>query len=313
MTHSLVDDSQQIALELYRLLRDLDARPSETAPSLAYFRRCTGLVGRLDHVLSRGVEGPLGAALAAVRSGLKSHTDVDDDAGEQWASLRTALIPHYEALARQLRTEAVHVPSLRPTNYIRNAFHVFGGFLTVGLVWFVLPPGGALPVAAAAAASAWSLETARRFSPRFNGVLMTLFAPVAHPHEAHRVNSSTWWATALVLLAALLPMSAALAGVAVLAVGDPAAALVGRRFGRHRIKHGRSVEGTVSFVLTGAVAAAATLLLGYPELGTTRSLSMACAAAVAGAAAELFASRIDDNLAIPLAAAAAAAVVGVLA
>ncbi len=139
---------------------------------------------------------------------------------------------------------------------------------------------------------------------------MKVFGLVAHPHEHQRVNSATWYATALVLLAALgSPLQAAL-GVVVLGVGDPVAGYVGRRFGRVRLVNGRSLEGSLGFAVSATAAAwAAALAFSGGALGLLPALAVAAGAAVAGAAAELVSRRLDDNFTIPLAAALGAALV----
>src|SRR5580704_1350035 len=111
-------------------------------------------------------------------------------------------------------------PIVRPTNVTRSLFHVASG--VVALVLMRLLPGRAwlVGVSAAFAVAGWSMETARRRSAAANAVLMRLFAPVAHAHERHRVNSATWYVTALFALSLFAPLRAAEVGVLVLAVAD---------------------------------------------------------------------------------------------
>ena len=141
-----------------------------------------------------------------------------------------------------LTPELPAVTPRRPTNVARSFFHVASGALSLALIQLL--PGRAWLVAASAtfAIAAWSMEFGRRRSPAMNDRLMRAFGAVAHVHERHEVNSSTWYVTALLLLALFAPMEAAVVGVVVLAVGDPFAALIGRRFGRHRFASGRSLE-----------------------------------------------------------------------
>jgi dolichol kinase len=172
----------------------------------------------------------------------------------------------------------------------------------------VLPGRGWLIAASGAFfVAAWTMETARRRSPQVNARLMRFFAPVAHPHERHRVNSSTWYVTALLLLTLFAPLRAAEIGVMVLAVADPAAGLVGRRFGRTRLRAGRTLEGTLAFVTVG-VAAAIAWMIASAALPWSSMIAIAVAGAAAGAGAELASTRLDDNFTIPVSAAAAAAV-----
>jgi dolichol kinase len=193
----------------------------------------------------------------------------------------------------------------RPTNVTRSTFHVASGVIALALIALLPSRGWLVAASGAFAVAAWSMEIARRQSRAVNERLMRLFSPVAHAHERHEVNSSTWYVTALLLLAVLAPPPAAAVAVVVLAIGDPMAALIGRRYGRHRLASGRSLEGALTFVLTAGVAAWGALALIGVAPGTAR-IFIAAAGAVAGAAAELSSSRLDDNFTIPVASAAAA-------
>jgi dolichol kinase len=194
----------------------------------------------------------------------------------------------------------------RAANLTRSVFHVASGLSALALLRLLPGRGWVIAASAAIAASGWTMEIARRRSPAVNDRLMRLFAPVAHPHERTRINSSTWYVTALLVLAVLAPLRAAELGVLVLAVADPAAGILGRRFGRTRLLGGRSLEGSLGFLLTGFVAAAAWLTFVHAA-PLRSSIVIAAASAVAGALAELFSMRLDDNFTIPVAVTAAAA------
>lgn len=206
----------------------------------------------------------------------------------------------------------MHDAALRPSNYSRNLLHVGSGVGVLLLIQYFLSPHTMVIASASFMAFAWFLEGGRRLSPRFNDLLMWMLGVVAHPHERHRVNSSTWFSTALFGLSlAASPMISSVA-VMVLGVGDPAAAVVGRRFGRFRLASGRSLEGSLGFVVFGGMAAWITLLVYYPDVALLRGIAVALAAAVAGALAELLTRKLDDNLVIPLAAAVGAGLVALL-
>lgn len=194
----------------------------------------------------------------------------------------------------------------RPTNIPRTVFHVGSGVLALTLLR-VLPSRAWLIAAAGAfALFAWTCETLRRRSPAVNARLMRFFGPVAHAHEWHQVNSATWYATALLLMSFVVPLEAAEIGVVVLAVADPTAGIIGRRFGRRRLASGRSLEGALAFTVAGFLAAFAwsTVAGSYDA----SRLWVAAVAGVVGATVELLVSRVDDNLAIPLATSLAVAV-----
>ncbi|MEM6991655.1 MAG: hypothetical protein AAF721_14205 [Myxococcota bacterium] len=169
-----------------------------------------------------------------------------------------------------------------------------------------LPIGALKWVSGAFALTSWTLELTRRLSPAWNDRLVRIFAAVAHPRERFVINSSTWYMTALVALSLTHDAVLCTIGVAVLGAGDPVAAFVGRRWGRIRLLHARTLEGSLAFVV--AATAVAWALLGWlsPEVPALTGLRLAAWGATAGAMAEALSRRIDDNLSIPLAAAGAA-------
>jgi phytol kinase len=86
----------------------------------------------------------------------------------------------------------------------------------------------------------------------------------------------------------LFPVPVVVPALVSLAVLDSVTTLVGVRFGRHRIRNGKSWEGTLSGI-------AVTVLALLPFL----SLPGALAASVIAGIIELF-SPVDDNLVIPV-------------
>jgi dolichol kinase len=85
----------------------------------------------------------------------------------------------------------------------------------------------------------------------------------------------------------IFPLHAAVGAVATLAVLDGACTLAGRRFGRHRLSSGKSLEGAFA----GFACGTAVLLLFAPP--ATAIVASALAAVV-----EAF-SPVDDNLTVP--------------
>ncbi len=301
MPATLTTSERQLMDALYGLLRDSD--PARWRPELAgHLReRLLGLRAQL------AAAGPTVAALPRgvldeLRTVLDQRAPAPDLGAERlrdaWADLRRVTVPLYERLAAALRGHDVHVPSLRPTNYARNVFHVFNGLWALVMLHHVLGPRTLLPITALMTATFWASEILRRRSPRFAALFQRSTRRIAHPHEAHRVNSATWYATALLGLVLMGDLAAATVAVLVLGFADPAAALVGRRFGRVPLVNGRTLEGTLTFAAVGGAAGAAGLAIYAPALPV---LPLALAGAVAGALAELLSRRVDDNLSVPLA------------
>ena len=88
--------------------------------------------------------------------------------------------------------------------------------------------------------------------------------------------------------------------MAVMLLGDTAAALIGRRFGKHRFFNGKSLEGTLAFMVVGFAVVLTGFAFGaYPW----QVLLGGALGVVAAALLELFNCELhlDDNLSIPLA------------
>lgn len=224
---------------------------------------------------------------------------------QPWVEYRAQVSPAYEALVSVLKEHDVRVPSLRPTNYRRSVAHIIAGIGVLAIIELV-PREYLMYPALGAFLTVWALEGTRRINDTWNGRIMKLFDPVAHPYEVHGINSGTWYVTALMALSLLqAPMLGAIA-VSILAFADPAAALVGRRFGTIRLVNGRSLQGSFTFFAVGTLVAFAVTMLFHSTIGVGMAVALAVVAALFGALAELFSSRIDDNLSIPLVAAGAA-------
>ena len=156
--------------------------------------------------------------------------------------------------------------------------------------------GNPLMIALMAAFSGLALvaETARLKYPDLNRLLVARLKPLLKESESRRITGATY--IALSSLAAFLVFDSDVAVTALffLALGDPAAALVGSRVGGVRLA-GKSPWGTLAFVtvsltMVGALSAAAAVSFHWALLG---------GAAVA-AAVELAPLGVDDNVSIPL-------------
>ncbi len=320
MVQAATMDSQQLALDLYALLRDLDPARWRDEFEASVRERLQLLREQLTALLERfDADGPVAAlqvALEEVVRLLRAFEPSEDlplpDLRQEWMELRQQLTPVYEQLVGALKVEDIHVPSLRPTNYRRNVLHMFGGLLALAVVQLLGTPTLILLAASLFFVYAWTMEAARRLWPEFNDRLMAFYGPVAHPHEWRRVNSATWYCTAMVGLA--LTSSLAICSVAVVVLGfaDPLAALVGRRFGKVSLINGRSLEGSATFLVVAMTVAYATLVVFYPDLGGSYGFGLAFGAGAVAMLAELFSRRVDDNLTIPLGAGAGMALVGLL-
>lgn len=124
--------------------------------------------------------------------------------------------------------------------------------------------------------------------------------------ETSREARGLWTFPLAVALTYLLfwegsPRPAILAGLAALALADPAAALVGTRWGQRRLRPaagGRTLEGSSAFFVVTAIATAA---VASGTGGGAFPWRMGIGCGIAGAAVEALTPSGWDNLTIPLA------------
>ena len=314
MQSALASEGRLLAEDLYRLIQTLDPAVFRKELEQSVRELADQVATRLRLVRERcaaNVDAFGADKLTAIRDALDAIGRQIDELRARasferrhWRTAFKVLQPRYDALRRGLialsADQAADLPAVRASNVHRSLFHMGNGFVALATLQFA-PYWLVLTIAGVFAVFSWSAETIRRVSPAANVALMRLFAKIAHPHEHYRINSATWYATALIILAVFAPVLASSIAVMVLGLADPAAALIGRRFGRTRLADGRSLEGTLAFALVGIASGLAVLATFYGTLPVSSQLLIAGAAGIAGALAELISGRVvDDNLTIPL-------------
>jgi dolichol kinase len=172
---------------------------------------------------------------------------------------------------------------------LRRLFHAVLGLGCAVLLWTVDPPRTpALVGCGSLALLLLAADLIRLAVPRLNVVFFRTFRVLTSPREARGIASSTWYVVGILACLVLFPMGIVVPAIIVLAVADPAAHYVGRRWGARQLGTG-TVEGAAAFVMVGFL-----LLRPFVPGGT------ALVAALVAALAELLPWKLDDNLVIPL-------------
>lgn len=174
----------------------------------------------------------------------------------------------------------------------RRLFHAVLGVLFAAGIYFAPSRDVALVALLALLAGQLVLDIVRLTFTPVNVFFFRLLRPFVTPREHRKVASSTWYVLGIALAVALFPREIAVPAVLVLAVADPSASYLGRRFGRTPVGTG-SLLGLGVFVVVAFIA-----MTGF--VGPWRAF----AAALVTAAAEVLPWPVDDNLTVPLTAAA---------
>jgi dolichol kinase len=181
----------------------------------------------------------------------------------------------------------------------RKALHVLALVIPLGM--WVLGMPMALYVLGTGAVVAVAADVARAYWPWFHEWIRTLFGPLMRAEELPAVgtrvtfNGATCVLVGAALLTLLFPLRVAVPVLTMTMLADAAAALVGRRIGRHSWGSlSATVEGSTAFVVTGlAVMAAFSSLALVP----------AVLAVLVAALVEALPLPINDNIRVPLVAA----------
>jgi len=175
---------------------------------------------------------------------------------------------------------------------MRRIFHAVNGTVLVLLLWATALPDRTIFLALGTLLCALLLMDGVRLAiPEANRLFFRGFALLASPREVTRLASSTWYLLGILLTLILFPRDIALGAILVLALADPSASYVGRRWGNRRVGGG-TVEGSLAFTLVAF--GALTFWAPWPD---------ALVAALVTAAVEVIPWPIDDNLSVPLTAA----------
>ena len=205
-----------------------------------------------------------------------------------------------------------HVPQIPyATELKRKAIHLGALVLPASIL---LLPWPLAPVSLTAlAALAVALDVARQRVPIVRRLLVDrVFGWMMRPEELEfggRIvfNGAVWMFLAAAACAWLFPPGVGAASLAMLMVGDGAAAVVGRRFGRRRWPGSpKSVEGSAAYALSAFAVGAAVAAWPPAELG----LAACAVGAAVGAAVEALPIPVNDNVRVPLVAGLAMVLAG---
>ena len=174
----------------------------------------------------------------------------------------------------------------------RKAIHL--SFILVPLIYLydLLPRAIIVRGLLIAVAVSIVFELARLHDARVRFFVSRMFRDLVRRHEQKQLLGSTYLLIAAVITIELFSKEIAVSALGALVLGDTAAALVGRAFGRIRVL-GKTLEGSLAFF-------AVSFLFSWGVVGMEPWLA-ACGA-LTGMLFELLPIPLDDNFRIPISA-----------
>ena len=186
----------------------------------------------------------------------------------------------------------------------RRLFHLIAGS-SIPVAGVFASDMGMIAALAVLSAGGLGLDSARFRLSWLNRQFLRWLAPLLKPDEGHRVTGATYLVVGALFTFLFYGPEVAVPAMLFLSVGDPVAALVGRRMPGPRI-FGKSPGGSAAFVVVSLALVGVLVGAGANEYHWGLLV-----AALVAALVELLPAPPDDNLTIPLIAGAVMHFLGV--
>jgi dolichol kinase len=177
----------------------------------------------------------------------------------------------------------------------RKAVHVSSTAVPL-LVWLV-PRPVAVAVLVPVAFLALAIDFARHRIRPFRYHFLRHTRTMLRTHERHGLAGATWMALAYAAALLLFPKPVAVAAMLFNGLGDAAAALVGKRWGRRRTAWGKSWEGFAAGLVVDLAVGLGMWMLAPAAV----PLGGAIVGAIVAAGIEFAPLPLDDNVRVTLA------------
>jgi len=175
------------------------------------------------------------------------------------------------------------------TEIFRKLIHISG--VIVPLSYYFLPVGVIKILLASGFAGFLVADVVRlKFKPA-GKVFMLVFGKLIRDYEKKRLTGATVLAGSSLFVTFAFPRETAVLVLFFTTLSDGVSTIIGQTLGKHRLYGRKTVEGTLSFLAVSVIIAL--LYHGIP-------LYQRMLAAFFATGVELFVSRCDDNIAIPL-------------
>lgn len=172
--------------------------------------------------------------------------------------------------------------------------------LSIPIIYYFITVETAATILAILAVVALIIDLGRYLHPETGKVFYKIFGFLLREHELdHKkknLNGATYVLISALISVLIFPKVIFITAFSILIISDSAAALVGRKFGRHKFLS-KSLEGTLTFFISACI-----VILFTPKIGGfTEEYVIGFIAAFVGAIVENVSFKlVDDNLSIPL-------------
>jgi dolichol kinase len=181
---------------------------------------------------------------------------------------------------------------------LRKLIHLCS--LSIPVVYYFIPRSAALVILGIMTAIALFFDLGRYLSSTIAKVFYRFFGFMLRKHELdhkkRNLNGATYVLLSAFICVLLFPKVIVVTAFAILIICDTTAALIGRRFGKHKFLF-KSLEGTLAFFISGVVVV---LLSPKIEYRFSEYVIGIIAAAFGAIIENVSYGLADDNLVIPI-------------
>ena len=181
---------------------------------------------------------------------------------------------------------------------VRKLIHLCS--LSIPIIYYFIPQSTAIIILSIITAAAIILDLLRHYSPSVGKLFYMIFGFILRKHEVDgdkkNLNGATYVFISALVSVIIFPKVLFLTAFPILIISDSTAALIGRKFGRHKFL-AKSFEGTFAFFISASI-----VVLLTPNLnGSIIEYFIGIMAAAIGAIVENISFGLaDDNLTIPI-------------
>jgi len=173
---------------------------------------------------------------------------------------------------------------------VRKGIHLFALVIPIG--YYLVPFPIAIICVSISAVVSILIDVARFRRWKLWKWLSVIITPIIRKHEVDGgFTGASYILTTSVLCMILFPKPVAMAALVFIIIGDTAAALIGRLYGKHKLIGSKTIEGSSACLLSTALVSL--LVPGLP-------LAAGLCGAVVATVAEALSGSTDDNLTVPI-------------
>jgi len=181
---------------------------------------------------------------------------------------------------------------------VRKLIHLCS--LSIPIVYYFIPRNNALIILGAVTTFALVIDLLRQFSGRFGKIFHSFFGFLLRKHELDQkkknLNGATYVLISALICVFVFPKVIFITAFSILIISDSMAALIGRKFGKHKFLS-KSLEGTLAFFLSAIIVV---FFVPKIEGQFLEYLIGILAAAIAAIVENISYGWMDDNLSIPV-------------